>query len=136
MAKGVGSYIRKADLEYFRTVTICHYCGADYAVCIDHIIPPKEGGNSDRINLVKSCMKCNSMKSDYTLQVFFKRISDKKDKIFNRVTSNIYRLRKARNRNHPEYFQQWLTNSIIEGRALHSYYTRISVTLKTMIKNG
>lgn len=43
----------------------CQYCGAkapDAILCVDHIVPVKEGGTNDILNLVTSCDPCNSGK--------------------------------------------------------------------------
>ena len=44
----------------------CQYCGQkapDVILEVDHIIPVKEGGTDDIMNLVTSCRECNSGKS-------------------------------------------------------------------------
>ena len=44
----------------------CQYCGAkapDVILEVDHIIPVKEGGTDDIMNLVTSCRDCNRGKS-------------------------------------------------------------------------
>lgn len=40
----------------------CHYCDAP-ATTWDHIVPKRLGGCSERINLVRSCKKCNQEKA-------------------------------------------------------------------------
>lgn len=44
----------------------CHYCDAQWAGVIDHVIPVKLGGTSARGNLVAACDRCNSEKSGRT----------------------------------------------------------------------
>lgn len=44
----------------------CQYCGQkapDVILEVDHIIPVKEGGTNDIMNLVTACRECNSGKS-------------------------------------------------------------------------
>ena len=73
MAKGIGSYIRKSDKEYFSKIKLCAYCGFE-ANHIDHIIPPQKGGNSERRNLTKACSSCNGIKSDADIDIFLERL--------------------------------------------------------------
>jgi len=40
------------------------YCGSTENLCIDHIIPVSKGGNSNIHNLTRSCISCNTSKSD------------------------------------------------------------------------
>lgn len=47
----------------------CQYCGAvNVELTIDHIIPRSVGGLSNWLNVVVACKKCNSKKSDRTLE--------------------------------------------------------------------
>ncbi|MEM9897481.1 MAG: HNH endonuclease [Bacteroidota bacterium] len=46
----------------------CQYCGTTKNLTIDHVIPRSKGGQSTWNNLVTACQKCNSRKSDYTLE--------------------------------------------------------------------
>lgn len=45
----------------------CQYCGTHKELTIDHIVPRSKGGKSTWTNLVTACKRCNSRKSDYTL---------------------------------------------------------------------
>ena len=45
----------------------CQYCGTNRDLTIDHVIPQSKGGKSTWTNLVTACKKCNSLKSDYSL---------------------------------------------------------------------
>ena len=45
----------------------CQYCGTTKDLTIDHIIPRSKGGKSTWTNLVTACKRCNSRKSDYSL---------------------------------------------------------------------
>ncbi|MEO9485002.1 MAG: HNH endonuclease [Ekhidna sp.] len=45
----------------------CQYCGTSKELTIDHIIPRSKGGKSTWTNLVTACQRCNSRKSDYSL---------------------------------------------------------------------
>ena len=47
----------------------CQYCGAvDVELTIDHIIPRSVGGSSHWLNVVAACRRCNSKKSNRTLE--------------------------------------------------------------------
>ncbi len=46
----------------------CQYCGTGKDLTIDHVVPRSKGGKSTWTNLVTACKKCNSRKSDYTLE--------------------------------------------------------------------
>lgn len=46
----------------------CQYCGTTKDLTIDHVIPRSKGGKSTWTNLVTACKRCNSKKSDYTLE--------------------------------------------------------------------
>lgn len=48
----------------------CRYCGRispTVVLEIDHVVPAREGGSDDPINLVTSCWECNRGKSDVPL---------------------------------------------------------------------
>lgn len=45
----------------------CQYCGTSKDLTIDHVIPRSKGGKSTWTNLVTACKRCNSKKSDYSL---------------------------------------------------------------------
>lgn len=47
---------------------VCQYCGTNKELTIDHVIPRSQGGKSTWTNLVTACKRCNSRKSDYTLE--------------------------------------------------------------------
>ena len=133
MAKGVGSHIRKSELEYFKCITVCHYCSGEEAIHIDHVVPPRLGGNSDRSNLVKACQRCNCSKSDLSLDDFFGKIYNKRQTLEGKVYGYIYRLKERRKRKNYSDHQAWLLRMIIQGRMDHSYYTRVLITLTRMI---
>ncbi|WP_436516786.1 HNH endonuclease [Ekhidna sp. To15] len=46
----------------------CQYCGTNKELTIDHVVPRSKGGKSTWTNLVTACKKCNSRKSDFTLE--------------------------------------------------------------------
>lgn len=46
----------------------CQYCGTNKDLTIDHVQPRSKGGKSTWTNLVTACKKCNSKKSDYSLE--------------------------------------------------------------------
>lgn len=58
---------KKTRFEVFKRDSFtCQYCGAkapDVVLEVDHIIPVKEGGTNDILNLITSCKACNSGKS-------------------------------------------------------------------------
>ncbi|MFQ5431519.1 MAG: HNH endonuclease [Nitrospinota bacterium] len=56
----------------------CQYCGADNVeLTIDHIIPRSVGGSSNWLNVVAACKRCNSKKSDRTLEKSGLRLRNK-----------------------------------------------------------
>lgn len=64
---------------YQRDEYICQYCGIwcyesymqnNKAVVIDHAIPVAMGGGIDIDNLITSCRRCNSIKSDLIFDTF------------------------------------------------------------------
>lgn len=61
---------------YKRDNYVCVYCGSDNKknLTLDHVIPKSKGGKDSWDNLVTSCKKCNSEKSDLTLVEFGKLI--------------------------------------------------------------
>lgn len=46
----------------------CQYCGTNKELTLDHVIPRSKGGKSTWTNLVTACKKCNSRKSDFSLE--------------------------------------------------------------------
>lgn len=52
---------------------LCTYCGKA-ADSIDHIVPVRLGGTSDRENLTPACMDCNRKKHAMSVEAFLKRI--------------------------------------------------------------
>lgn len=65
------SISQKIRFEVFKRDSFqCQYCGAsapDVVLHVDHIKPVSKGGDNDITNLVTSCQKCNSGKSDREL---------------------------------------------------------------------
>ena len=51
---------------YERDGWACRYCGASQALSLDHVIPPRLGGNHEPGNLVTACRSCNSRKGSRT----------------------------------------------------------------------
>lgn len=133
-----GSFVSKSKRESLLAVGKCMYCGSSELLHIDHILACSNGGNSNIENLTVACSKCNTQKSDFTLNVFLARIILKRDKVFNglfRYTGNLAKYR--RRKPHPE-IQEWCIENIQRSRLLHSYYTRIihSIITKKYIING
>lgn len=62
---------QKTRFEVFkRDQFTCQYCGRkapDVVLQVDHIIPVAKGGKNEILNLVTSCVDCNSGKSDRKL---------------------------------------------------------------------
>ena len=75
MAKGINSYIKKADKEKVWQIKECMYCGATADLCIDHILPPSIGGDSKLSNLTRACIGCNSMKNSDGVDRFEERVA-------------------------------------------------------------
>jgi len=141
MGRGFGSYIKKADRDYLRSLKFCFYCSTYCdSPAIEHIHPLYEGGNSHISNLTTACTRCNSLKGTYTLNEFFERINNKRAESFDKAFKYSGRLKRSykRRENRTSQDIDWLINKIKENRALHSYYTRIinSLTHKTYIING
>ncbi len=47
---------------------LCQYCGTNRDLTLDHVVPRSKGGKSTWTNLVTACKKCNSKKSDFSLE--------------------------------------------------------------------
>lgn len=118
-------FIRKGYIELLSTIKMCVYCGATDQLVIDHIVPIIKGGTGELHNLTKSCVRCNSMKSDFDIEIFLDRIISKRDEVFNKFFSYTFRLGKHKRRQTQPELQDWLRNKIRECRNAHSYYTRI-----------
>lgn len=71
MAKKRKSISKKIRFEVFKRDSFtCQYCGRfapDITLQVDHIIPVKDGGDNDLLNLVTSCFDCNSGKGGVQL---------------------------------------------------------------------
>ena len=60
----------------------CFYCKEEFEedkMTVDHMIPQERGGPTITNNLVPSCNKCNSKKSNMTTEQFFKYLSLEKE---------------------------------------------------------
>lgn len=61
-----------------RDKRICRYCGAGPLSggdrTLDHVVPVAKEGRTTFGNLVVACMRCNSMKSDLSVEVFLRRL--------------------------------------------------------------
>jgi 5-methylcytosine-specific restriction endonuclease McrA len=44
----------------------CQYCGTDRNLTLDHLKPRSRGGETNWLNLVTACMRCNTRKGDRT----------------------------------------------------------------------
>ena len=78
--KYVNQVIQKVPLSrenvYRRDNFECVYCG-DYnrkTLTLDHVVPQSKGGKDTWDNLVTACRKCNSEKSNLTLEEYGKEI--------------------------------------------------------------
>ena len=45
---------------------ICQYCGSVKNLTLDHLTPRSRGGETDWLNLVTACSRCNARKGDRT----------------------------------------------------------------------
>lgn len=78
--KYVNQAIHKVPLNrenvYRRDNYECVYCGCDNrkTLTLDHVIPQSKGGKDAWDNLVTACKKCNSEKSNLTLEEYGKEI--------------------------------------------------------------
>lgn len=101
MATGLNSYVKKSDRDYFATINTCSYCGCKNASHIDHIIPPKNGGNSHISNLTKSCAVCNGIKTDHTLEDFMRNAINRRDWAAAQSIRVLLIFKKLKRRNEP-----------------------------------
>ncbi len=99
MAKGANSYIKVNNRKtIIASSDYCFYCEEFLTIKhIDHIIPPKNGGNSKINNLILSCNKCNSTKSDLELGKFYKNIAEKRDSNYKKLYKILRYLRRHKN---------------------------------------
>lgn len=44
----------------------CQYCGAGKNLTLDHLMPRSRGGETNWLNLVTACMRCNTRKGNRT----------------------------------------------------------------------
>ena len=78
--KYVNQIIQKVPLSrenvYRRDNFECVYCGDNNrkTLTLDHVIPQSKGGKDAWDNLVTACKKCNSEKSNLTLEEYGKEI--------------------------------------------------------------
>ena len=78
--KYVNQVIQKVPLSreniYRRDNYECVYCGDNNkkTLTLDHVIPQSKGGKDTWDNLVTACIKCNSEKSNLTLEEYGKEI--------------------------------------------------------------
>lgn len=45
---------------------LCQYCGTNKNLTLDHLLPRSRGGETNWLNLVTACFRCNSRKGDRT----------------------------------------------------------------------
>lgn len=45
---------------------LCQYCGTSKNLTLDHLLPRSRGGETNWLNLVTACFRCNSRKGDRT----------------------------------------------------------------------
>lgn len=67
------------DKIFLRDGFVCQYCSNQRQkeeLIVDHIIPIEKGGDSDDSNLATSCVRCNSRKTDLSLNDFLSRGHD------------------------------------------------------------
>ena len=123
MAIGTNGYIKVYDKEILSAIKECLYCGDTEYLSVDHIIPLVSGGTSDIDNLTIACGSCNSMKGQFDLSFFLKRIIFKREEILNKVYSYTYKVKKLPKSE--KWHIDWYLTKIREFRKLHSRFTRI-----------
>jgi hypothetical protein len=131
MSRGEGSYIRVSDKETVSKIDFCVYCGSDKSLSIDHISPPKKGGNSVLQNLTRACKSCNSAKGDFPIEVFLQKTIQKRDIVFNKLFTYTTYLRLYKNGISARYDKGWLIKKIKECRETHSRLTKIINSILT-----
>jgi 5-methylcytosine-specific restriction endonuclease McrA len=47
---------------------LCQYCGTNKNLTLDHLLPRSRGGETNWLNLVTACFRCNSRKGDRTTE--------------------------------------------------------------------
>lgn len=58
----------------------CAYCGSEYNLTMDHVVPVASGGLTEYNNIIPACKSCNSSKNAkdiiewYTAQPFYDRV--------------------------------------------------------------
>lgn len=70
--------MKKRDRVYHKFGGLCAYCGDPIKrdeLCVDHIKPLFDGGESDISNLNPSCRKCNSIKQNLSIEDFRLRLA-------------------------------------------------------------
>jgi hypothetical protein len=78
------------DKQTFRDMVLnrdnyqCCYCG-EYGDTIDHIIPKSKGGLSTFNNVICSCIKCNTIKDDLTLEEFLYYVEPISNQLLNKA---------------------------------------------------
>ena len=64
---------------YIRDGMACTYCGATIEdgaqLTLDHLTPYCEGGSNHEHNLVTACLKCNSSRSNRTVEAFAQSVA-------------------------------------------------------------
>lgn len=71
---------------------ICTYCEGrltNFDIVLDHVIPRTKGGSDRSDNLVVSCKKCNSKKSDVSVIEFAKLNFTNSEEIIKRVSERV-----------------------------------------------
>ena len=133
MAKGRNSYIRKEYEKLIKQIKICMYCGGTDRLAIDHIYPPKIGGDSSLSNLTRACIRCNGIKTDKHLDDFLVNVLVKRKETYIKATGYLSRLRKQLNLNHRANRELvfWLDDKIEYARKEHTYFTNIIHSLIT-----
>lgn len=125
MARGLNSYILMSFREILKQITYCCYCDSKIELSIDHIVPPKKGGNSHLKNLTKACKRCNSAKGDFPIKTFLANTEIKRAILYNKTLSYTYFLRRVKNGELARYDGSWLCEKIRNNRLEHSRLTRI-----------
>lgn len=125
MAKGTGSYIKKSYRGLLSPIAVCAYCGQGNATHIDHIIPPKNGGDSSLKNLTKACPNCNGSKTDLTISEFLIRTERKRDTVRYSAQKIIMVMARLKRLNRQHEINPKEIDKLKTFRLLHSRYCAI-----------
>lgn len=132
---GKGSYIRKDDKKYIKSITYCVYCQSSENLTIDHIVAKSTDGNSNIENLTRACGDCNSLKLTYSINEFLERIINKRIVLHNKLLWYIKRLKDKDDNRYGVVdgidLNEWLRNKVAVLKKRYTYYTAIINSIVT-----